>query len=375
MRTNRIRNAAKYTIALCIGLSLGILLLEIMLRVHYPIRSRVDNDRIVLPAYEKYIINNCGIGKIDTKIIHTKNSLGFRGPEIPADIGRCLSILTVGGSTTECYYLSDNDTWPYLLGKKLEARYGRVWLNNAGLDGHSTFGHAILLRDYITNILRPNAIIFLVGVNDTGRADLSDFDKGQLRRDCGSWKRFIKKQSRIIRLILDIKALIKVYSEKTCHAAGVDLNKAGQLIIPETVIQKKILEHKIKFTEKYKERLLWLIELSKKNGIEPILVTQPSLLGGGQTDPATGTNLDTVMISDDMNGKLCWNILELYNDITKGVGAETGAYVIDLGRLLQKNSEYFYDYYHFTKKGAAAVSEILFEELARHWDQKYRPKD
>ena len=43
--------------------------------------------------------------------------------------------------------------------------YELVWLNNAGLDGHSTFGHEILLRSHIIK-LKPDMIIFLTGIND-----------------------------------------------------------------------------------------------------------------------------------------------------------------------------------------------------------------
>lgn len=54
-----------------------------------------------------------------------------------------LTIISVGGSTTECFYISDDKTWTHILGMKLKSVFTRVWINNAGLDGHSTFGHII----------------------------------------------------------------------------------------------------------------------------------------------------------------------------------------------------------------------------------------
>lgn len=54
-----------------------------------------------------------------------------------------MTIISVGGSTTECFYISDDKTWTHILGMKLKSVFTRVWINNAGLDGHSTFGHII----------------------------------------------------------------------------------------------------------------------------------------------------------------------------------------------------------------------------------------
>jgi len=104
-----------------------------------------------------------------------ENSLGFRGPELPADLDDRLSILTVGGSTTECFYVSEGKTWSDLLARRLEGRLDRVWLNNAGLDGHSSFGHRVLLSSEAVVRLHPKVVVFLVGCNDVARDDFLEF--------------------------------------------------------------------------------------------------------------------------------------------------------------------------------------------------------
>ncbi len=60
-----------------------------------------------------------------------------------------------------------------------------------------------------------------------------------------------------------------------------------------------------------------------------------------------------------INGKLIWEMLEMYNDVVRRVGSEKRVPVIDLARLLPKNSLYFYDMSHFTNQGAQAVSGVL----------------
>lgn len=47
---------------------------------------------------------------LDRLIIHSVNSLGFRGPEPPANMDERYTVFVVGGSTTECSKLSDGKT-------------------------------------------------------------------------------------------------------------------------------------------------------------------------------------------------------------------------------------------------------------------------
>src|SRR5262249_32634655 len=52
---------------------------------------------------------------------YTVNSQGLRGPEVRMQDAE-VRILTVGGSTTECMYVPDKDSWPWALQDKLAAR-------------------------------------------------------------------------------------------------------------------------------------------------------------------------------------------------------------------------------------------------------------
>lgn len=94
---------------------------------------------------------------------------------------------------------------------------------------------------------------------------------------------------------------------------------------------------------------------------------------GEGIDPLTGVNLETVKLtSNQTNGKLFWQILELYNNITKQTYKETNIYNIDLANVLPKDSRYFYDVLHYTNEGAEKVAEIIHGELKNHFDLKYK---
>ena len=64
---------------------------------------------------------------------------------------------------------------------------------------------------------------------------------------------------------------------------------------------------------------------------------------------------------DADNSLLQEKILELYNDVIRRDSARI--MVIDLARKMPKNTEYFYDFIHFTNKGAEKVADILALEL------------
>ena len=91
---------------------------EAALHIYNPLPFRVHGNRIVLPVHQRYTFHNEGASKLDPVTYHTKNSLGFRGPDPPKDLSTRLSVLTIGGSTTECLFLSDGKTWTGRRGRR-----------------------------------------------------------------------------------------------------------------------------------------------------------------------------------------------------------------------------------------------------------------
>ena len=112
------------------------------------------------------------------------------------------------------------------------------------------------------------------------------------------------------------------------------------------------------------QRLEKLIKVCRDHGIEPVLITQPTLYGPG-VDPVTGVNLAAVKLGEDLNGGLMFQAVELYNGVTRQVARQHGVLLIDLARELPRNSAYYYDYLHYTEPGAAAVAGIVERGICR----------
>lgn len=310
----------------------------------------------------KYEVANTEIPVLPKKIIHSKNSLGFRGPERPKLWENQFTIFTMGGSTTECAYLNDGTTWSDHLYSKLTDSLPNIWLNNAGIAGHSSFGHLVLLKDYLVK-LHPKMIILLVGCNDIGRDDLTQSDKYSMKGTYGSIASFFTKNSELINLLANIVRSKRAKSSRIDDRYyNLVATKSDTLSVPQESIRKYLQAHEKDWLPAYKNRLEDIVVTSRKYGIDIVLMTQPSLFGEG-IDPLTGADLEKYRVYERINGKQWWKLMERYNDVTRSVAHQNNIFLIDLARQMPKTSLYFYDLVHFTNPGAVKVSEIIFEDL------------
>lgn len=341
------------------GLALGGA--ELVLRARNPLGFRMRGNTLRLPANQVYDIRadeRSRSDQLDAHVIHTKNSLGFRGPEPPDDFADWLTLVAVGGSTTECFYLSDGRTWPERLGARLRTELRKVWVANAGLDGHSTFGHLLVTRQALVP-LRPKVTLYLVGLNDMFADAPREFD----RVERNPWAA-IADHSELAATLLNLYRWKRTRDIEDLGAMPkpVALRDRPLHPVPPAVAERLWREQDPRLAA-FRDRLERLIALNREHGIEPVLITQPSLLGG--VDPRTGIDTRPMQVElwEKLDGALAWRLLERYNDVTQQVGRERGVLTVDLAHSLPKDSTFFYDFFHMTNKGADRVGAILHDAL------------
>jgi lysophospholipase L1-like esterase len=373
---DRLSNIVKNVLVLLLSLVLVLGFCELILRIYNPLGFRIKGNKIILPINKKEIIHHeNGLGKLDKVVIHQRNSLGFRGPEPSADFSQDLTIVTVGGSTTECFDLAEDKTWPHDLGMKLKPDFKHLWLNNAGLSGNSTYGHYILMQDYLVK-LKPKVVIFLVGINDVGIRGERDFDERIHGVNFRSLERFLASAAVHSELATAALNLYRFYFPKSVMINNqndpqeIDLRKLQPFEVPEQSRAAIIKEHQEHYLGPYKKRLEKLVTICRDHHIIPVLLTQP-VLYGNSVDPATGVNLGHKFVAKDMNGATAWEVLQLYNDVTRQVGREQGVLVIDLAREMPKDSRYYYDLMHFTNAGAEEMADLIAVQLTPFLAQKF----
>ena len=312
--------------------------------------------------------------KLDELIQFSTNSIGFRGAEPPRDFDRALTVVAVGGSTTECLFLSNGKSWPEKAGTFLAPAFDPFWLNNAGLDGHSTFGHLFLL-DQIVGPMRPKVAVFMIGINDVGR-------EGATGREMATPRSRLPLPIRLARHSAIVAAVINLQRqgearERDLGHKQVDITTLPKIGVDRELSSSLLAAHHEGYVPAYKERVDAIVRVSREYGIEPVLMTQPALYGAG-IDPRTLVNLDAIVVSDErrikaekVRGKLAWDVLELYNAAVREVGRERDVLIIDTAVRLPKSSQFFYDFVHFTNDGASEVGRIVAEDLCTFFDERF----
>lgn len=350
------------------GCLAALALAEIVLRLHDPVGQRLRGDRIDLPRNVSVEFRSTLNPRLGSEIRFRRNRIGFRGPDPPPDFDRRLTIVAVGGSTTECLYLNEGRSWPEQLAALLRPRFDSLWVNNAGLDGHTTFGHLMLLEQLVLP-LRPKLVLFLIGLNDVGR----ELPKGrELVAPEPDLPTRLARVSALAALLQNLGRQRAAQRENLPHRE-LDFLHLRTLYPKHARARALLLENEQRYLPGFRERVERIVSLCRAHGVEPVLMTQPALYSSA-TDPDTGTQLALVEVDDErqLHGGLAWRLLEQYNDVTRAVGRERKVLVVDVARRVEGRSAYFYDWMHFTEDGAGAVARAAAEALEPFLSERFR---
>lgn len=359
-RNSRIHKAARVLLYGSYLIIAVLVLLEILLRIYNPFHLRIKGDRVILPVNQRLITKNSLNPRLDSIIVNTRNAIGLRGPELPDASAKKLKILTVGGSTTECYFLNDDSTWPSRLSGDLGNDFHDVWLNNAGLSGHSSFGHIILVEDHLLN-LKPDIIIFLTGINDIENDGPSFHDKLNTRGSFPDLAHYLYNSSEVVNLVVNIMRGFR--AQRLINTTDKFKPPVAKYYYPHGDQLRKRVTAQQKYLGGYRARLQKLTDLCRSHSVLPVFMTQPLLYGPG-IDSVTNVNLAAIDLDNGTNGELFWQLLGMYNDVVKEVAAKNVVPCIDLASMMPKNSWYYYDGAHFTNEGATLVAKIVAHQLS-----------
>jgi len=359
----------KNALTILLGIFLALVVLEVGLRIINPFEMRVRGNQIILPVNKVYELRNIQVPGLQQEVRHTKNSLGFRGPEPKEAHPEAIRIFAIGGSTTESFYQPDGYDWPAIAENVLLANGLNVWMNNAGLDGHSTFGHNILLNDFLID-LKPDIILVMAGLNDVSRLEM---DETNIRRGLqfGSRREVVTSLAHYSEIMATMLHLHRVYvaSRQGLRHAFLDFSSLGEIEYPFNHIDEVLEYQEEWFLDGFRARLTAFVETSLRNEIKPVLITQATAVGFG-IDPHTGIDLAAVDLGG-FSGALFWSMVEQYNDVIREIAKKNDLLLIDLARELYKNTLFFYDAVHMTDAGAAETGQIIGTRLSE-WLEKLK---
>src|ERR1044072_8221213 len=280
MRTTG-RPALKLALLLA-STAMALLAAEAALRLIPPLGFRQRGSTLVQPKNVVYDIRadaRSRSDQLEARVVHTKNSLGFRGPEPPAAFARRMTIVAVGGSTTECFYLGDGKTWPERLAVRLRDEVPGIWIDNARLDGHSSFGHLLLTRQALVP-LRPKVTLYLLGLNDMFTDAPRDLDRVAIDPTAA-----LADRSELVATLLNLDRWRKPRASEDLGSIPkpVALRDRARYVMPAAAAARLWQGQEPRLAG-VRRRLEELVALNRGHPLQPALGTQATLGGAGGAD-------------------------------------------------------------------------------------------
>jgi len=290
----------------------------------------------------------------ETKVVYRRDQYGLRGNYgSPENI----TILAVGGSTTNERVVNEGDTWADILQQNLQTFGKNEIVANAGIDGHSTVGHIRSFELWFNKIpgLSPRYIVYYIGVNDRGVAadNIPQPDSLTSPSLVRRISHYIKNHSFFMRGFGNLKGFL------AARYIGVAYEYWNfREFEPELVFATQTFEpdrHFLASLDAYRERLKILYKLVSDFGAKTIYVTEPVGLvkkKGGDLYVVKGSNADLIYLQ----------MIE-YNRVLMESCASVEAICIDLASELKFGLEDFYDSIHTTPSGSRKIGKFLANKL------------
>ena len=316
--------------------------------------------------HRKMIINTQLLGSSKTTY-HSTNEWGFRGDAIPKDWARRKTILTIGGSTTQDFYLSDDKTWSAQLQKLLIQNDPTVTVQNAGLAGHSTRGHLLLIKTVLP-VVSPKMVILLVGLNDLrGKQNSDPYEKTGFLYNLFARTKTLQWLYKWYRVFNNDAYLV---STKYNQGYPPNLPSNGYVAKPISCaprIDTQALQSISSPLDEFKNNIESIIDITKEKNIKIIFLTQPLLF----LNDAYWNNIKGDIPAKQhfcISAATIWKQLNSFNRALLNICQSKKVPCFDLANAIPHRQEYFYDHAHFSDAGAELAAKEIFQFMTRDKD-------
>jgi lysophospholipase L1-like esterase len=359
-----------------ISIVITLILVEVALRImkddkYYVWSPYMKEDFLPSPAILPGIYNK---SRFET------NSEGIRADEFSEN--HKYRILTVGGSTTECLYLDQDETWPYLLQQKLNERFGEdlFWVGNIGKSGLRTIHHVKQVEKLLEQYPQIDAVILLVGINDFQGCLIQENKFIPLPSESSLFRAFdilpdydqrllIFKRTEIWRMISKVKNFI--FSKLLqLDSKGHNIKKWRKNRQAAKEIRNYLPDLSIALDD-YALNINKIIDIANKKNTRVVFLTQPAMWKDSLSKEIQNLfwfggvgSYQAEMGNDYYSVEVLQKGMNIYNEILMKVCKKRNIECLDLASVLPKDTTIFYDDCHFNENGARIVAEFITEGIA-----------
>jgi lysophospholipase L1-like esterase len=287
---------------------------------------------------------------VSRRAVMSINSAGVRGPEMPPGHSAC-RILCVGGGTTECLYLDDAETWPMLLGQRLQAnKAGGLWVGSAGF---SEFG----VREHLRFVAgapivdRADCLVFLVGASDVLQW-LFGYHNGELPRP-------VLGCTRLGEVVMN---LLQADARYLADPDGIQLSKTRRNLMP--VARRGDLQKALRDYQKNLNLLMAAVESRQKKAL---FISQPVLWDDLLPDRAKkklcyARPPEQPPKDDVLRPSKCREIMDLFNARLEWCCQAHHLPFLDASQLSGDEAN-FHDDVHLSEVGCQRLADLIAEFL------------
>jgi lysophospholipase L1-like esterase len=281
-----------------------------------------------------------------------------------------LTIVFLGGSTTECMYASPEERFPYLVGRILEQRLG-IPVNsfNGGRSGNNAMHVNTLLLGKVVP-MHPDYVVFMTDINDL--SVLSRFgsywnnssDFALLRRE----RTGLEWGFRLIRDSL-IPATYRAYRTALLQLRSL-LGRnpytvpPGSRAAPPPISDREQWE---RWGAAYGSAVQEFVDTARAWQMRPVLMTEVLLPPGGWRQPGEAAGGDYLAADklerSGFSSSSFDDAHEYFNGIVRGVAKRSNVGLVDLMAAGPWTSNEAYDGLHFTDAGSERAAKIIADAL------------
>ncbi len=271
-----------------------------------------------------------------------------------------LSIVFLGGSTTECRFVEEENRFPYLTGKLIEQELGiKINSYNAGRSGNDSLHSLDILLNKVLPI-NPNIVVMLHNINDLSI----------LLHEKSYWNK--KSSRKVIFNINDeiVSNFFKIMRDRyipNLAAALHDLDKSTRTLLkskqkPADEFAKtrgrSITFDKQALLAQFEMNLQSFIYLCQARHIVPVLMTMSSRFKEKPdkivADAVKNVGVDYKQFKD---------LFDSFNESIRKKALENNILLIDLATAVPQEKEFLYDSVHHNDNGSIKTAQVISKQL------------
>lgn len=280
-------------------------------------------------------------------------------------------IVFIGGSTTECMYVSENNRFPYLTGQLIEEKTNkRINSYNMGGSGNNTIHSLDILINKIMP-MKPNIVVIMHTANDYAilAYDHTYWPIGTTRSELITINDYFPKMPKET-FIWHFKGLFKTTYPNIYQRIFLLKERIfNPQIVSEPSDEWAGHRHMIKnrdfdyMQKEFRWALQMLVIACKTHDIVPVLMTQANRYKENPDDFVFKSM--SLMLNAGITYETFKKEYDTFNDIVRDVSKTNDIPIIDLAILVPQEKEYMYDALHFNDNGSKFVANIISDKLIK----------